>query len=202
MNKLVKNQAGMVFIPITAGVLVLGSVGAVAYSRVKHNQLEKQKNISSLKLQESISDSSKKLALAEEQKKQDKPEEVKVPSAAETVKPAPTTAPTKAIAPTTTKPTTTTTKPAPVAPTGSLALQATGGTGVSWTLDGVATAGLKLVWSPSSGPVYPGSSAKYFEGKSGSTSLEVDPGTYYVRICMYYDGKCVNYSNEVTVTKP
>lgn len=92
---------------------------------------------------------------------------------------------------------------APNPPTGTLSLISTGATSLGWTLTGSAPYGLKLVWSPNSGPTYPGSSAKFYnEGNTTSATIDASTGTYYVRVCMYYEGSCLNYSNELTVTIP
>jgi ferric-dicitrate binding protein FerR (iron transport regulator) len=90
----------------------------------------------------------------------------------------------------------------PEQPSGSLTLSHTGGNDVSWVLNGSAPYGFKLVWSNSVNPTYPGSSATFYDKTSTTGSITNDPGTYYVRICMYYDGGCKNYSNQVTVTLP
>jgi hypothetical protein len=87
-------------------------------------------------------------------------------------------------------------------PTGTLGLSHTGGTGFSWTLSGSAPYGYKLVWATSPGPAYPGSSATFYDKNSTTGYISGSSGTYYVRICMYYEGGCQNYSNEVTITLP
>ncbi len=89
-------------------------------------------------------------------------------------------------------------------PSGTLTLSHVGGTTVGWTLSGSAPYGLKLVWSTSTGPVYPGSSAKYYDGTSNvSATFTGDSGsTYYLRVCMIYESSCTIYSNEITVTLP
>lgn len=87
-------------------------------------------------------------------------------------------------------------------PSGSLTLSHVSGNDVSWVLNGSAPYGFKLVWSGSSGPTYPGSSATFYEKTATSGSITDDPGTYYVKICMYVSGGCTNYSNEITVTVP
>lgn len=93
---------------------------------------------------------------------------------------------------------------APTPPSGNLNLQPVSGTTVSWTLSGSAPEGLKLVWSTTPGPTYPGSSVKFYDGASNAyATFTGDAGsTYYLRVCMYYDGGCVNYSNEITVVLP
>jgi hypothetical protein len=91
---------------------------------------------------------------------------------------------------------------APAKPTGSLGLSLAGGANVTWTNSGSAIYGYKLVWSTTSGPTYPGSEKKFYEKTATSGSIDETSGTYYVRICMYYEGGCINYSNQVTVTLP
>lgn len=92
---------------------------------------------------------------------------------------------------------------APTPPTGSLTLSPAGGSNVSWSISGgTAYYGYKLVWSTSTGPTYPGSSANFYDKTATSGSITSEPGTYYVRVCMYYEGTCKNYSNEITVTIP
>jgi hypothetical protein len=88
------------------------------------------------------------------------------------------------------------------APTGSITLSGAGGSNVSWSASGSPYYGFKLVWDNSTGPTYPGSSATFYDKTATSGSITTSPGTYYVRICMYYNGGCVNYSNEITVTVP
>lgn len=89
-------------------------------------------------------------------------------------------------------------------PTGSLQLSLAGGKSVSWTIDGSAPYGLKLVWSTSENPVYPGSTSAAYGGKNGTASVSGSPGQQiYVRICMVTAEKsCTNYSNQVVVTIP
>lgn len=88
-------------------------------------------------------------------------------------------------------------------PTGSLSLSAASGNTVNWTMDGSSPKGFKLVWSTSPGPVYPGSSYNYYSDQAvRSGTVDADPGTYYVRVCMYTGGGCTNYSNEITLTVP
>lgn len=91
----------------------------------------------------------------------------------------------------------------PAQPSGTLNLTHTGGNSFSWTLNGSSPGGHKLVWSTSPGPTYGSSSARYYsEGSKSGASIEAGSGSYYVRVCMYYEGGCINYSNEVYVTLP
>lgn len=89
-------------------------------------------------------------------------------------------------------------------PTGSLALSHVSGNTVAWTLNGSAPYGLKLVWSTSAGPTYPGANVKFYDGEStSSATFEGDSGQkYYIRVCMFYESTCKNYSNEIEVTLP
>lgn len=88
-------------------------------------------------------------------------------------------------------------------PSGTLSLSAGSGKTVNWSMDGTAPKGFKLVWSSSPSPVYPGSSYNYYSSEATrSGTVDADPGTYYVRVCMYTGGGCTNYSNEITVTIP
>lgn len=88
-------------------------------------------------------------------------------------------------------------------PSGTLSLTAGSGKTVSWTMDGTAPKGFKLVWSTTTAPVYPGSSYNYYSDQATrSGTVDADPGTYYVRVCMYTGSGCTNYSNEITVTIP
>ena len=89
-------------------------------------------------------------------------------------------------------------------PSGTLSLtNPGGGVNFSWTLSGSAPNGFKLVWSTSTGPVYPGSSYAYYsDPNTRSGVIDASGGTYHVRVCMYKSGGCVNYSNEVDVVLP
>lgn len=100
-------------------------------------------------------------------------------------------------------------KPVTTAPTGSITLSGTGGSSpysnpLSWSVSGgSALYGFKLVWSTSSGPTYPGALYKeFYEQNSTGGSITGASGNYYVRICMYHDGSCINYSNELYVNVP
>jgi FecR protein len=88
-------------------------------------------------------------------------------------------------------------------PSGTLSLSQTSGADFSWVLDGSSPYGYKLVWSTSTAPVYPGNDyAFYSDEATKSGTITASGGTYYVRVCMYNKGSCVNYSNEVVVTLP
>lgn len=88
-------------------------------------------------------------------------------------------------------------------PSGTLSLTAGSDKTVNWTMDGTAPKGFKLVWSSTTAPAYPGSSYNYYSDQATrSGTVDADPGTYYVRVCMYTGSGCTNYSNEITVTIP
>jgi hypothetical protein len=93
---------------------------------------------------------------------------------------------------------------APVSSVSSISLSGTG-TSVSWSVNGTAANGFKLVWSKTSGPTYPvrsGDNAGYYSSgqTSGTVSAFAGPGTYYVRVCEYLNGTCGVYSNQIQVT--
>ncbi len=73
-----------------------------------------------------------------------------------------------------------------------------------WDIKGLsAPNGFKVVYSKDHNPTYPGSNYKYMpnEGKAQVTVYKVEPGTYYVRVCIYDgQGGCSVYSNEMSVT--
>lgn len=74
----------------------------------------------------------------------------------------------------------------------------------SWTFGGTAPYGFKLVGSKTTGPTYDNAEFKKFsEGTSTELPYGLDAGaTYYVRVCKYTDGGCVDYSNELTYLAP
>lgn len=76
---------------------------------------------------------------------------------------------------------------------------------ISWIIDGTSPNGFKVVWSKTSGPVYPtrdGDRYHYFSSPDTRTDI-IDAfdgsGDYYVRVCEYLDGQCGEYSNEIVV---
>lgn len=89
---------------------------------------------------------------------------------------------------------------------GNMTLAVDGSGNATWSYTGVAVHGYKLVMSKSQNPTYPDNSVAYFDRSktSGSVSL-IKFGTYYLRICAWTNGSesepCVDYSNQVTVTK-
>lgn len=74
---------------------------------------------------------------------------------------------------------------------------------LSWSFQGTAPYGFKIVVGSSSGPTYENNIKKYF---TEATSLELPSGdfstgsTYYLKVCKYNDGGCTDYSNEVVYT--
>jgi hypothetical protein len=87
------------------------------------------------------------------------------------------------------------------APSGSLTLIHAGGNSFTWQLSGSAPYGYKLVYSDSTkaNPSYPDDNPQFFGAGLTSGSIGASSGSYNVRVCMYYKGSCVNYSNQVTV---
>jgi hypothetical protein len=86
-------------------------------------------------------------------------------------------------------------------PSGSLELKPLANNKVEWVLNGSAPNGYKLVWNTEGSPVYPGSNANYYSDPSTKYGvITSEPGTYRVRVCMYNNGSCINYSNELTIT--
>ncbi len=87
-------------------------------------------------------------------------------------------------------------------PTGTLYdLTHTGSGYFTWEMTGSAPYGLKLVWSTTPEPAYPDNKAgaNFYEETEDSGKIDPNSGHYYVRVCMYYDGGCKNYSNQVEV---
>jgi hypothetical protein len=93
--------------------------------------------------------------------------------------------------------------PAPIAPLSSLVLNSAGAGAVTWTPSHQPQEGYKLVWSTTTGPVYPGNNASFYEPHKTSGDITwsgaTAGGTYYVRICEYRGGACGIYSNEVVI---
>lgn len=89
-------------------------------------------------------------------------------------------------------------------PAGSISLQHSGSDGktVHWSVTGgSALYGYKLVWSANPNPTYgeAGTTPIYYDGKATSGNVDAS-GKTYVRVCMFYDGQCLNYSNEISPT--
>jgi hypothetical protein len=88
---------------------------------------------------------------------------------------------------------------------GPVTLSITGSV-ASWTYDGTAPHGFKLVISQAPGvPSYGSALKTNFTGSPHEINY-LDPGTYNVRVCKYtasdYEGGCMNYSNQVTHIVP
>ena len=88
---------------------------------------------------------------------------------------------------------------------GTLSLSASGNK-LSWSFTGVAPYGYKVLVSNSNKPTFPKHSVEHTTSTSATVSLnDMVKGTNFVRVCAYTGGTesepCVNYSNEVTVTK-
>jgi|GEM_PF-3270436 len=68
---------------------------------------------------------------------------------------------------------------------------------LSWTANGLAAKGFKVVWSKNPGPTYPTRRGDSDEDYSG-----LEPGvTYYFRVCEYLGpDRCGVYSNEIAIT--
>lgn len=78
---------------------------------------------------------------------------------------------------------------------------------VEWIVDGSLSEGVKLTYSTSPNPTYPGRDSdqvQYFSGSGSSGSAQLKAfdgsGVYYVRVCEYLgDSGCGVYSNEIMV---
>lgn len=87
----------------------------------------------------------------------------------------------------------------------SITAGSSGGSAVSWRVDGYSEMGFKIVWSKNSGPTYPTRDGdKYIylsDPEARSTSLDAfdGEGSYYVRVCEYLGGSCGLYSNQIQV---
>lgn len=204
--KIKSNQSGIMIVPIIVGVFLLGSISTFAVMRIQQNQAKERQQASEKKLQDSL-EASKKLL---EEKKKSESETVKLPASEQPVQTTTTTKPaTTSAPPKTTTPSKTTTKPTEnkqpsTPPSGSISLQYNGGKNVSWAVSGgKALYGFKLVWSASPGPTYPNNNPTYYSSATtSSANVEAPSGNHYVRVCMYHEGTCINYSNEVLVTIP
>jgi hypothetical protein len=87
--------------------------------------------------------------------------------------------------------------------------QIPGTTKVSWNVEGYSPSGFKVVWSLNENPVYPnrsGDKNQYFSDPSRRESENLDaftgPGDYFVRVCAYFNGACLegSYSNQIQIT--
>ncbi len=83
--------------------------------------------------------------------------------------------------------------------------QGTDGVNLNWSVEGLsATDGFKVVYAVNDNtPTYGENSASYQKAGTYSTVLGViDGNTYFIRVCIYNDGTCTNYSNTIQVTAP
>ena len=86
----------------------------------------------------------------------------------------------------------------------SISLSASGSK-VTWSVNGYAAQGFKVVYSKEKNPVYPPRDTDKAQYVSNPETISQKlysfkgEGTYYVRVCEYISGKCGVYSNEVKV---
>jgi hypothetical protein len=78
------------------------------------------------------------------------------------------------------------------------------GVKLSWTLKNVsAPNGLKIVKGTAANPTYGKNDAVFVKAGTTSYAWKLKDGqTYHFRVCVYSDGACSLYSNNVTVTAP
>jgi len=76
---------------------------------------------------------------------------------------------------------------------------------LTWSVDGKAKKGFKVVWSKNDKPTYPpGDGDKYHYLSNPDTRSDYiddldDNKKYYFRVCEYLGGKCGTYSNQVSI---
>jgi len=72
---------------------------------------------------------------------------------------------------------------------------------LSWNLISSSIKTFKVVWGKSQNPVYPNretDSYHYFSaGETTDSITGLDNGKYYIRVCIYENGVCTKYSNEI-----
>ena len=73
---------------------------------------------------------------------------------------------------------------------------------IYWNYNGTAPQGFKVVWGPTSGPTYPvrtGDSYHYLSDPASTqdTLTDLATGVYFGRVCLYNNGRCSTYSNEL-----
>jgi hypothetical protein len=72
---------------------------------------------------------------------------------------------------------------------------------VSWTLTNSSATSFKVVWGKSQSPVYPSRSTDSYHyltsGEMTDSITDLANGKYYVRVCIYSNGVCTKYSNEI-----
>ncbi len=75
---------------------------------------------------------------------------------------------------------------------------------LSWVVNGDASLGYRVLWSPNPEPIYPcRDQDQYFYNSSpdfkSDTVTDLEQGqTYYFRVCEDLDGKCGTYSNQIS----
>lgn len=98
------------------------------------------------------------------------------------------------------------TTPPPVvtdpAPTGTLTLASAGAKDFTWSNTGTALYGYRLVYSKNPNPVYSFAALITYGKDETSGTILAGPGTWYVRVCMYFNNDCAVYSNEVSIVVP
>ncbi len=78
---------------------------------------------------------------------------------------------------------------------------------ISWTTDGNAGYGFKVVWGPNANPTYPNGAGEqyhyYSNSNANSDSITGVAGqTIHIRVCAYNQGTCSAYSNDIEVAFP
>jgi hypothetical protein len=72
---------------------------------------------------------------------------------------------------------------------------------LSWTLVNSSATSFKVVWGKSQNPVYPNRSTDSYHylssGENSDTITGLANGKYYARVCIYENGVCIKYSNEI-----
>ncbi|MFA5208365.1 MAG: Kazal-type serine protease inhibitor family protein [Candidatus Paceibacterota bacterium] len=72
---------------------------------------------------------------------------------------------------------------------------------VSWTLTNSSVTSFKVVWGKSQNPVYPSRSTDSYHyltsGEMTDSITGLANGKYFVRVCIYNNGVCTKYSNEI-----
>lgn len=88
---------------------------------------------------------------------------------------------------------------------GTMTLSVDASGSASWNYTGSAVHGYKIVMSKTQNPIYPDNSVAYFDHHATSGVISLKTGTYYIRVCAWTNGSesepCVDYSNQVTITK-
>jgi predicted DNA-binding antitoxin AbrB/MazE fold protein len=88
---------------------------------------------------------------------------------------------------------------------GVIKLSDAGENKVIWNHDGYSKQGYKVLYSKNAGPKYPArkSDRADYHGDSSSNFAHLKAfdgnGSYHVRVCVYDDGSCSDYSNEIKI---